>query len=38
MEIQGDGGYLELDFTQDGDQLKINRTLEAGQISVMVIE
>ena len=38
MEIQGDGGYLELDFVQDGDQLRINRTLEAGQISVMVIE
>ena len=38
MELQGDGGYLALEFTQDGDQLKINRTLEAGQFSVMVIE
>lgn len=38
MELQGDGGYIELDFTQDGDQLKIARTLEAAQLSVMVIE
>ena len=38
MELQGDGGYIALDFTQEGDQLKVNRTLEAGQLSVMVIE
>ena len=38
MELQGDGGYIALDFTQEGDQLKIARTLEAAQLSVMVIE
>ena len=37
-KLQGDGGYIALDFTQEGDQLKIARTLEAGQLSVMVIE
>ena len=38
MEVQGDGGYQALEFVQDGDQLKVNRTLEAAQISIMVIE
>ena len=38
MELQGDGGYQALEFVHDGDQLKIDRTLEAAQISIMVIE
>ena len=36
-ELQGDGSYKTLNFTQDKDQLKIERTLEAAQISIMVI-
>ena len=38
MELQGDGGYINMEFTQDGDQLAVKRTLEAGQLSVMVVE
>ena len=37
MELQGDGGYKELAFALQADQLKIDRTLEAGQYSVLVI-
>ena len=37
-ELQGDGSYKTLNFTQNGDQLKIERTLEAAQISIMVIK
>ena len=37
MELQGDGGYKELVFILQADQLKIDRTLEAGQFSVLVI-
>ena len=37
-ELQGDGSYKTLNFTQDGDQLKVERTLEAAQISIMVIK
>ena len=38
MELQGDGGYTNMQFTQNDDQLTVNRTLEAGQLSIMVVE